>query len=83
MENDINLVDAVLSNDADSFAKAFSAAISAKVSDALEIKKVEIASNLLNAVDTEVTAEPTETGAVDGSETETNSAEAAAESDAV
>ena len=54
----IGLVDAVVAGDKDTFAQAFAAAMATKVSDALEIKKVEVASNLLNAV--EVEHEPTE-----------------------
>lgn len=44
----IKIVDAVVAGDKESFMNAFHAALSTKVSDALEIKKVEIASNLLN-----------------------------------
>jgi hypothetical protein len=42
-----NIVDAAIANDQEAFMNAFNAAIAPKVSDALEIKKVEIASNLL------------------------------------
>lgn len=42
-----NLVDAMLAHDKETFMQAFNAAISSKVNDALEVKKVEIASNLL------------------------------------
>ena len=44
----INIVDAAIAHDKDSFMQAFNAAIANKVGDALEIKKVEVASNLLN-----------------------------------
>lgn len=46
MEN-VNIIDAALSNDKESFLQAFNAAIANKVTDALELKKVELASNLL------------------------------------
>ena len=42
-----NIVDAAIANDQEAFMNAFNAAIAPKVGDALEIKKVEIASNLL------------------------------------
>lgn len=50
-----SIVDAILSGDKDQFNAAFQDAMTAKVSDALEIKKVEVASNWLGA--TEVAAE--------------------------
>lgn len=52
-----NIVDNILMNDKESFMQAFNAAISAKVSDALELKKVEIASSLVvpDEIATEVT----------------------------
>ena len=58
----IEIVDAALAQDKESFMKAFNAAIANKVSDALELKKVELASNLLEPEQTEttVTNEPTE-----------------------
>lgn len=46
MEN-VNIIDAALSNDKESFIQAFNAAIADKLTDALELKKVELASNLL------------------------------------
>lgn len=51
------IVDSILSQDKEAFADAFNAAIAAKVSDALEVKKVEIASSLITpemAVEEEV-----------------------------
>jgi hypothetical protein len=42
-----SIVDAAVAGDQEAFMNAFNAAIAPKVSDALEIKKVEIASNLL------------------------------------
>jgi hypothetical protein len=47
-ETPFNLVDASVASDKEAFMTAFNAAISSKVHDALELKKVEIASNLLN-----------------------------------
>jgi hypothetical protein len=46
MDN-INIVDAVVAHDKEAFMQAFNAAISNKVSDALELKKVEVASSLI------------------------------------
>lgn len=70
----IKIVDAVVAGDKESFMNAFQAALSSKVSDALEIKKVEIASSLLNpetnTTEVEVTADETNgiTAEVDGAE---------------
>lgn len=47
MENTLNIVDAVLAGDKDTFMAAFNAALADKVNDALEVKKVEIASSLI------------------------------------
>lgn len=44
---EVNLVDAALAGDKEAFMSAFNAAIATKVSDALEIKKVEVASTLI------------------------------------
>lgn len=58
--SNIDLVNAVFAKDKESFAAAFNAAIANKVSDALDVKKVEIASSFLSQ-ETEVeTNEPTE-----------------------
>ena len=46
------LVDAILQQDQEQFNAAFENAIATKVSDALEIKKIEIASNFLNTQET-------------------------------
>jgi len=45
------IVDNALLNDKEGFMSAFQAAMATKVADALEIKKVEVASNMLGAVD--------------------------------
>lgn len=69
MDNNLNLVDAVIANDKETFMQAFNNAIADKVSDALELKKVEIASTLVTTP-TEVTTnevEPT-TSEIDGTE---------------
>lgn len=42
------IVDAILQKDQEQFNSAFENAIATKISDALEVKKIEIASNLLN-----------------------------------
>jgi hypothetical protein len=47
-EYSLQAVTAAISGDADAFQSAFNNAIAAKVTDALELKKVEIASNFLN-----------------------------------
>ena len=44
----VDIVDAALAQDKESFMQAFNAAIAQKVTDALEVKKVEIASSLIN-----------------------------------
>lgn len=54
IETSKEIVDAILSGDKDQFNSAFETAIATKVSDALEIKKVEVASNWLGAAETEV-----------------------------
>lgn len=71
-----NMIDAVLSGDKESFMAAFNASLSTKVTDALEIKKVELASNLLTP-ETEETneVEPTEIE-TDGSDTSDDTADA-------
>jgi hypothetical protein len=63
----VNIVDAALAGDKESFMSAFNAAIANKVTDALEVKKVEMASSLITP---EVTNEPEEvTTEFDGSGT--------------
>lgn len=64
----ISIVDAALAQDKESFMKAFNDAIAVKVSDALEVKKVEIASNLLGQQEVEGSNEiQTDEAEVDGS----------------
>ena len=68
MDN-IELVNLALAGDKAGFETAFNNAISGKVTDALEIKKVEIASNLLGDEEThEVTDATIEVGGTDGND---------------
>lgn len=79
--NTVDLVNLALSGDKEAVAAAFQQTMAAKVTDALEIKKVEIASNLLGTEETsDETTEPTieVDGSSDGSTTDAN-AEPAAE----
>jgi hypothetical protein len=46
MEN-VDLINAVMNQDTETFAAAFQSAIANKVTDALEVKKVELASTLI------------------------------------
>ena len=58
--NTLDLVNLALSGDQEAVAAAFQQTMAAKVTDALEIKKVEIASNLLGTEETsDETTEPT------------------------
>ena len=61
----VDAVTAAIAGDKEGFAQAFQNAIANKVTDALELKKVEIASNLLDAGQQEVV-----THEVDGTQTE-------------
>ena len=74
-----SIIDAAMSGDKEAALSAFHSAISAKVTDALELKKVEIASNLLGTEEISNEVETTEVE-VDGSQssdaTETVAAEA-------
>lgn len=65
MESNLDIVNSVMNNDKESFMAAFNATLANKVSDALEIKKVELASNLL-------TPETEETNEVETTEIETD-----------
>ena len=65
----IEIVNLALAGDKDGLEAAFNNAMAAKVSDALEIKKVEIASNLLGTEESDETTDATiEVGGADGSE---------------
>lgn len=72
--NTVELVAAAIAGDKEGVLNSFNAAMADKVTDALELKKVELASNLMNSEDSEETTdEPTEaetevSGTDDGSE---------------
>ena len=70
METSLDMINSIRGNDKESFMTAFNAALATKVSDALEVKKVELASTLLTPPETEKTneVEPTEVETV-GSDT--------------
>lgn len=72
----IDIVNAALMNDKESFMAAFNAAISSKVTDALEVKKVEIASGIL---DTTV-EQQNEVESIDAEVSGTNAADSSVES---
>jgi len=64
----VELVNLAIAGDRDALTAAFDSAMAAKVTDALEIKKVEIASNLLGTEETdEVTDTTLEVDGTDGS----------------
>ena len=63
----IDIINAALSGDKETLAAAFNSEIASRVTDALEVKKVEIASSLLNAEDSTNEFETTEVE-VDGAE---------------
>ncbi|NBR25428.1 MAG: hypothetical protein EBU08_16965 [Micrococcales bacterium] len=63
----IDIVNAAVAGDKNSFMAAFNAALSNKVSDALDVKKVEIASNLLGTQEEVPNEVQTDTVEVDGS----------------
>lgn len=70
METSLDMINSIMGNDKESFMTAFNAALATKVSDALEVKKVDLASTLLTTPETEETneVEPTEVETV-GSDT--------------
>jgi hypothetical protein len=78
--NTIELVNAAIAGDRDAVMAAFDTTIAQKVSDALELKKVEVASNLLNPQEEVPSDESTEAatevdgGTNDATETSTESA---------
>ena len=63
----VDIVNAAIAQDKDAFMQAFNNAITAKVSDALDVKKVEIASNLLGTQEVETNEIETTQTEVDGS----------------
>lgn len=52
--NSESLVNAIFSKDGDAAAEALQGALSNKIADALEVKKVEVASNFISAPQTAV-----------------------------
>lgn len=54
--NSESLVNAIFSQNGESAADAFNNALSAKIADALEVKKVEIASNFISTPEVEFNA---------------------------
>lgn len=76
----MDIINAAISGDKEGVENAFNAAIAAKVSDALEVKKVEVASNLITPQESENENEPeTVEAEVDGSSEEQSSTENEAE----
>jgi hypothetical protein len=72
----VDLVTAVINGDRDSAVAAFNAMMAGKVSDSLELKKVELATNLFTPEE-EVVDEPTESETeVDGTATESDESSA-------
>jgi hypothetical protein len=69
----IDLVNAAVAGDQEAFKAAFDSAMAARVSDALEVKKVEIASSLLTP--------EVETNEIEGIETEVDGSSDAVEAD--
>jgi hypothetical protein len=62
-----SIIDAAISGNMDAFKTAFDSAIAAKVTDALDVKKVEIASTLLGTEEVPNESETTKVE-VDGAE---------------
>jgi hypothetical protein len=52
--NSESLVNAIFSKDSDAAAQALQGALSNKIADALEVKKVEVASNFISTPQTEI-----------------------------
>lgn len=76
----MDIINAAISGDKEGVESAFNAAIAAKVSDALEVKKVEVASNLITPQESENENEPeTVEAEVDGGSEEQPSTENEAE----
>lgn len=77
----MDIINAAISGDKEGVENAFNASIAAKVSDALEVKKVEVASNLLmpKGLENENESEAVETEVDGHSEEESTSTENEAE----
>jgi hypothetical protein len=52
-----DIVKAALNKDADAFVSAFDTVVNSKISDALEVKKVEIASRMLSPIEVQDNSE--------------------------
>lgn len=73
-----SIIDAAISGNMDAMKTAFNSAIAAKVTDALDVKKVEIASNLLGTEETnelEATEVEVDGADVDAGSTDVNSSD--------
>jgi hypothetical protein len=70
-----NIIDAAVNGDEEAFVNAFNAAMAPKISDALEVKKVEIASTLLTPEESNDEV-PEHEAEVDGSTNDDESADA-------
>jgi hypothetical protein len=66
----VELINLAIAGDKEGLSAAFNNAMAAKVSDALEIKKVEIASNLLGTENSDETTDATHE--VDGTDGDAN-----------
>ena len=76
----IDIVNAAIAHDKESFMNAFNAALASKVTDALDVKKVEIASNMLGAQDApEVSQEEPTTNEVETDTIETAGSDSTAD----
>ena len=72
----VEIVNAAVAGDKETFMSAFNSAIANKVTDALELKKVELASTLITPQETTEVEVPDETN---GSETEVDGASSVTE----
>lgn len=63
--NSESLVNAIFSNDGDSAIEAFNGALASKIADALEVKKVEVASNFISVPTEQEVPEAQEVPAVE------------------
>lgn len=71
--NSESLVNSIFAQNAESAAEAFSGALAAKIADALEVKKVEIASNFISAP-IEAEMEPVEAASFEDASLESSEA---------
>lgn len=78
----INIVDAAIAQDKEAFMAAFNAAIMPKIGDAIEVKKVEIASSLLTPEEATNNEIPEFEAEVDGSDAGSATAEQSTDAEA-